>query len=234
MSEASIALNRFGLGGRPNEAVPARPKQWLLDQFARFEPAPAAIASQDKSPALIGMLADVREARQERKQAAGQSDRQAKPGTAPAAAMTDASAAAAKMPKPGAGLYRDLRQAYVSAVGARTEAALTTSTPFIERLVHFWANHFAVSIDKVVTVGLAGAMEFEAIRPHVLGTFGDMLGAVERHPGMLLYLDQAQSIGPGSPLGQRAARNGRTRGLNENLAREIMELHTLGVRTAYT
>lgn len=76
--------------------------------------------------------------------------------------------------------------------------------------------------------------EFEAIRPHVLGRFRDMLGAVERHPAMLLYLDQAESVGPDSMLGLRAAQRGRQRGLNENLAREIMELHTLGVRSGYS
>jgi uncharacterized protein (DUF1800 family) len=78
-------------------------------------------------------------------------------------------------------------------------------------------------------------LEFEAIRPHVLGKFSDMLLAVEQHPAMLIYLDQAQSIGPNSPAGQRISmRGGKQRGLNENLAREIMELHTLGVRTGYS
>jgi len=101
-------------------------------------------------------------------------------------------------------------------------------------MVWFWANHFAVSIDKGSMPGLAGPFEFEAIRPHVLGTFGDMVGAVERHPAMLLYLDQAQSIGPSSFAGMRAERQQRQRGLNENLAREILELHTLGVRSGYT
>jgi uncharacterized protein (DUF1800 family) len=101
-------------------------------------------------------------------------------------------------------------------------------------MVHFWANHFAVSADKLTMIGLAGLLEFEAIRPHVLGKFRDMLVAVEQHPAMLLYLDQAQSIGPDSRAGQRAARFGRQRGLNENLAREILELHTLGVRSGYS
>ncbi|MBW8783953.1 MAG: DUF1800 domain-containing protein, partial [Novosphingobium sp.] len=93
------------------------------------------------------------------------------------------------------------------------------------------------SIDKIRVVGLAGAFEFEAIRPHVLGKFGDMLQVVKQHPAMLLYLDQAESVGPDSLLGQRAAMrlgaNGRKVGLNENLAREILELHTLGVRSGY-
>nr|MBA2771957.1 DUF1800 domain-containing protein [Sphingomonas sp.] len=117
---------------------------------------------------------------------------------------------------------------------ARLVSALTTATPFVERLVHFWANHFAVSADRLPTVGLAGLLEFEAIRPNVLGRFGDMLLAVEQHPAMLVYLDQAQSIGPNSQAAQRARKRGAKRGLNENLAREILELHTVGVNGGYT
>ena len=133
-------------------------------------------------------------------------------------------------------LRRDARDDYLAAVNARLASALDTPAPFVERLVHFWANHFAVSVDKPVVLGLAGPLEFEAIRPHVLGRFDDMLLAVERHPAMLLYLDQAQSIGPDSLAARRAAEREpqRQRGLNENLAREILELHTLGVRSGYT
>jgi uncharacterized protein (DUF1800 family) len=105
----------------------------------------------------------------------------------------------------------------------------------VERLVQFWSNHFAVSVDKLLVVGLAGGFEADAIRPNVLGRFEDMLLAAARHPAMLLYLDQAQSIGPNSPAGRRAQNlHQRGRGLNENLAREILELHTLGVRSGYT
>jgi hypothetical protein len=98
----------------------------------------------------------------------------------------------------------------------------------MERLVHFWSNHFAVSVDKLLVIGLAGGFEADAIRPHVLGRFEDLLLAAVRHPAMLLYLDQARSAGPNSMAGARG------RGLNENLAREILELHTLGVRSGYT
>jgi uncharacterized protein (DUF1800 family) len=120
-------------------------------------------------------------------------------------------------------------------VAARTGAALTAPAPFVERLVHFWANHFAVSADKLPVIGIAGLLEFEAVRPHVFGRFRDMLLAVEQHPAMLLYLDQAQSIGPGSMAANLAERLGRRRrGLNENLAREILELHTLGVDGGYS
>jgi hypothetical protein len=89
-------------------------------------------------------------------------------------------------------------------------AALTTDRPFIERLTYFWTNHFAVSADKVAVFGLAGSFEREAIRPHVLGNFTDLLLASTRHPAMLLYLDNQTSVGPNScsraaPSGTRAS-----------------------------
>jgi uncharacterized protein (DUF1800 family) len=122
-----------------------------------------------------------------------------------------------------------LQQAYRDEARARIEAALNAETGFAERLTWFWSNHFCVSIAKNGVRPLAGAYEREAIRPHVLGRFHDMLLAVETHPAMLIYLDNARSIGPNSQVGVS-----RGRGLNENLAREILELHTLGVRTVYT
>ena len=132
-------------------------------------------------------------------------------------------------------LRQSIRQDYLAMNAARLNLALTTQVPFIERLVHFWANHFAVSVDKLPVIGLAGLLEFEAIRPNVLGRFSDMLLAVEQHPAMLVYLDQAQSVGPDSEAGEFVSgRGGKQFGLNENLAREIMELHTLGVRTGYS
>ncbi len=119
-------------------------------------------------------------------------------------------------------------------MNARARAAITSERDFLERLVQFWSNHFAVSVDKVAVLGLPGTLEREAIRPHVLGNFADMLLAVEQHPAMLLYLDNAQSIGPHSQVAQLAERRGRDIGLNENLGREILELHTLGVDAGYT
>src|SRR6202012_4456571 len=101
---------------------------------------------------------------------------------------------------------------------------------FAERLVGFWSNHFCISANKGELARMwAGSFEREAIRPHVLGRFSDMLKAVEQHPAMLFFLDNQQSLGPDSRAGQN-----RKRGLNENLAREIMELHTLGVGGGYT
>jgi uncharacterized protein (DUF1800 family) len=107
--------------------------------------------------------------------------------------------------------------------------AVTTPAPFRERLVWFWTNHFAISRRQGRCAAVAAAFVEEAIRPHVSGRFGDMLLAVMRHPAMLLYLDNASSFGPDSPVGQKTHR-----GLNENLARECMELHTVSPLSGYT
>jgi hypothetical protein len=113
---------------------------------------------------------------------------------------------------------------------ARLQRAVMADCGFAERLVVFWSNHFCISANKGGLARMwAGSFEREAIRPHVLGRFADMLKAVEQHPAMLFFLDNQQSLGPDSRAGQN-----RHRGLNENLAREIMELHTLGVGGGYT
>ena len=113
---------------------------------------------------------------------------------------------------------------------ARLSAAAAADIGFAERLVWFWSNHFCVSASKSGIVAImCGPYEREAIRPHALGRFADLLLAVETHPAMLLYLDNARSIGPDSAAGRAQGK-----GLNENLAREILELHTLGVRTVYS
>lgn len=130
------------------------------------------------------------------------------------------------------------RNAYLTGVGARADSAIQSRTPFVERLTHFWSNHFAVSVEKLAVMGFAASFEIDAIRPHVLGRFEDLLLAAVRHPAMLIFLDQATSTGPNSVVGRRARERavpGRAiEGLNENLAREILELHTLGVRSGYT
>ncbi|NND36662.1 MAG: DUF1800 domain-containing protein, partial [Gammaproteobacteria bacterium] len=127
------------------------------------------------------------------------------------------------------------RSHYVGQVAARYRTAAATDYPFHERLVHFWSNHFAISADKQPLPTIAGLFENEAIRPNVAGRFADLLIAVEQHPAMILYLDNQRSAGPNSPLARRANRRNSNRnfGLNENLAREILELHTLGVDGGY-
>jgi len=107
--------------------------------------------------------------------------------------------------------------------------ALITPAPFRERLVWFWANHFAVSLNRLECLPVAGAYIREAIRPHVAGRFSDMLLAVMRHPAMLMYLDNWTSVGPQSAAGLATGH-----GLNENLARECLELHTLSPASGYT
>lgn len=176
----------------------------LLAQLAAYDPRPPALAATPGTAQAAALLVEL----------AG--NREEKPDEARRMA-----------------LRKRVREGYTAAGSARLASAIATDTPFPERLVHFWSNHFAVSADKLQTVGLAGTYEFEAIRPNILGSFEQLLLASARHPGMQLYLDQAQSIGPDSQLAQRAPGR-RQIGLNENLAREILELHTLGVDGGYT
>jgi len=120
------------------------------------------------------------------------------------------------------------REQYLREAIARTGIAITSPTSFHERWVRFWSDHFTVTGKQPVIGGLAGSFEREAIRPHVTGRFVDLLHAVVRHPVMLLYLDNARSFGPNSPAARLS-----DGGLNENLGREVLELHTLGVDGGY-
>jgi uncharacterized protein (DUF1800 family) len=129
-------------------------------------------------------------------------------------------------PPPGQG---ETARLYRTDVSAQLGRLVTTDAPYRERLVTFWANHFTVSRRNGGVGGMACAYVREAIRPHVTGKFHDMLLAVMRHPAMLLYLDNAVSIGPHSPVGLR-----KGMGLNENLARESLELHTVSPASGYT
>jgi uncharacterized protein (DUF1800 family) len=133
-------------------------------------------------------------------------------------------------PKPPPQPLNIIQKTYRAEALARLQRATLADCGFAERLVAFWSNHFCISANKGGLARMwAGSFEREAIRPHVLGRFGDMLKAVEQHPAMLFFLDNQQSLGPDSRAGQN-----RKRGLNENLAREIMELHTLGVDGGYS
>ncbi len=123
---------------------------------------------------------------------------------------------------------KQARERYRADIAIRTRLAATSDTPFQERLVQFWSNHFTVSTQRPIIAPLGLAYENEAIRPHILGTFRDMARAAILHPSMLIYLDNAQSIGPDSTAGQK-----RDKGLNENLGREALELHLLGVDGGY-
>jgi len=199
--EGAIAAHRFGLGARPGEiaAASASPKAWLLDQLDTAPPQPQALDGQPFDTGGNLAVALLQYGKMSSEQRL--------------------------LAKP----FKSYAELFTREMGARFALGFTTEKPFAESLVWFWSNHFAVSTQNPRVTSLAGAFEREAIRPHVTGRFEDMLLAVVRHPAMLLYLDNAQSIGPDSAAGQHSGK-----GLNENLGRELMELHTLGVDGGYT
>ena len=200
----AIAAHRFGLGEADLAVVGADASAWLLAQIGPAEP-------QRGSGLVTGAQGLARQAEVVLAQ------RQP--------AMADAATPAAlAMP------LRDIAQADVR---ARLATAAASQQPFNERLALFWANHFTVSLAKASTRGAAGAFEREAIRPHIGGRFVDLLRAAVQHGAMLRYLDNDRSAGPDSAVVRRLARRAGTTppqvtGLNENLARELLELHTLG------
>jgi len=228
-AQAALALHRFGVGPRAGSiaAIASDPRGALLAELDR----PGAGRISDADLLTSGVAARVAFAYQQAQRVARQAERAAQPATAPgsggAPEMKDQTPpASAPRPNPGPSVPQ---QIYLAEAKARIHAALAADIGFVERLVWFWSNHFCVSADKGNVRQICGAYEREVIRANVLGRFGDMLLAAESHPAMLIYLDNARSIGPDSMAGLR-----QKRGLNENLAREILELHTLGVRTVYT
>jgi len=246
-AEAVLALHRFGLGPRPGSiaAIASDPRGALLAELER-----PGIGRID-NPELLTSAQSARaafEARAERqaqniiaeraKKAAEQAQAQAmngemtqpvdapRPAATPQTEPTEAPRRPAAAPQAEPGRTPE-RQNFLKEVKARLDAAVDAEIGFAERLVWFWSNHFCVS--GYTVANMAGGYEREAIRPHVLGRFADMLLAAEGHPAMLVYLDNSMSFGPQSVAGIN-----RTRGLNENFAREILELHSLGVRTGYS
>src|SRR5262245_55961771 len=228
--EAALALHRFGLGPSPGSiaAIASDPRGALIAELERPragridnpELMTSAQASRAAFEARAARLAEAIVAQRAEK------ERQAAAQDAGAAAQ---SADPARPPAPPQFTEATTveRQMFLKEIRARLDAALDAEIGFAERLVWFWSNHFCVSAERVPN--MAGGYEREAIGPHILGRYADMLLAVEGHPAMLVYLDNFVSIGPNSVAGIN-----RTRGLNENLAREILELHTLGVRTGYS
>src|ERR1700758_2991125 len=210
--EAALALHRFGFGPRAGsiEEIADDPRGAVIAELDR--PGAGQITNPDlpTSGAANRAVFEYRAEQNAEKKRAKRDAAQA--------AMEAAPAQPEAVPLP--------RQLFRNEARARIDAALAAEIGLAERLGWFWSNHFCVNQDKTV---MAGAYEREAIRPHVLGRFADMLLAAESHPAMLLYLDNAQSMGPDSVAGIN-----RDKGLNENLAREVLELHTLGVRTVYT
>jgi uncharacterized protein (DUF1800 family) len=221
---SAIAANRFGLGAKPGELaqIGSQPRDWLFAQLSGAAPLLTGPELHSSAETLARGLEVRRELRAAKRAAAE--------ATSDPDDKANAVAAVMKIGQ----VYRPI---YIAEATARLRQGVTTDRPFVERLTYFWTNHFAVSIDKNLVLGLAGSLEREAIRPNVLGHFSDMLLAVERHPAMLLYLDNHLSVGPHSrAAGLLARRQGSQRrvGINENLARETLELHTLGVGGGYT
>jgi uncharacterized protein (DUF1800 family) len=238
---AALALHRFGFGPAADSiaAIAADPHGALLADLERPQ-AGLVAANLPSSAESAREVFDFRAEQTAKQKLALRAQKQAgnaaslvdcrKPSGEPCVAP-DANEAANQQPpvaKPGPPPAPPLpQQLFQDEAKARFDAALGADIGFVERLVWFWSNHFCISADKIVE--MAGPFEREAIRPHVLGRFADLLLAVETHPGMLFYLDNVQSMGANSTAGIT-----RDKGLNENLAREILELHTLGVRSGYT
>ena len=242
---AALAAHRFGLGESSLQPLQADPAGWLLAQIG---PADAA-RGENLATLGEGLRSYARFLQAQRNLAlAGNGGTPAAPASAGSMAGPDTPGGAAMAMADARGAEQRLVRHFQSLVQADVRAHLATAAaserPFAERLVMFWANHFTVSIAKGATRGLAGAFEREAIRPHIAGSFEQLLGHAVRHGAMLRYLDNELSAGPNSALVQRRTRRPafaqapnlpRITGLNENLAREVLELHTLGVASqAYT
>jgi uncharacterized protein (DUF1800 family) len=222
--DAALALSRFGLGAREGSlaSIAQNPRGALKDEVTgRVLLTPAGPELRQTSDLLVDLYAFLKDQKNQR-------SRQAASGSGAQTPQPPAMAPGTAQQNPPPPLPQ---RVFLAEVDARFNGTIREPVIGIgERLAMFWANHFAVAVGKGPAVRiLAGAFEREAIRPHVFGRFEDMLLAVETHPAMLFFLDNQQSVGPDS----KASGHGK-RGLNENLAREIMELHTLGVDGGYT
>ncbi|WP_395646855.1 DUF1800 family protein [Terricaulis sp.] len=231
---AAIAAHRFGFGPRPGElrTIAGDPRGWVKSQLGpqRTLPAPvAALPAAEEDLLAFGRWLVQRRLNGNNGQRV--EDRAERQG------ITQEEMRALSVEED---FIQTFRERVARAVGARLEAAMTSETPVHERQVHFWSNHFTVSGAKPAAIALPPSFEKDVVRPNVGGRFADMLLASCKHPGMIVYLDNWLSIGPHSIAAQNPQRarrlpgGGRPTGLNENLAREILELHTLGVHGGYT
>ncbi len=259
---STVAVNRFGLGARPGEIASLRsdPRGWLRQQLRPETTLPAPMAAL---PSTLDDLSAFRQwtaslARKARAQGMDPATMRADPaklrrarttGAGDRDSMADANGAMAPADAGGLSVEGSFKQVFgprhATAVKARFDVAVATDRPFFERLVHFWSNHFVVSGAKPGAIAMPPSFERDVIRPHVTGRFVDMLMASTKHPAMLFYLDNLLSIGPNSALARNPSLRRqaqqvdqdfaipRSIGLNENLAREILELQTLGARSGY-
>jgi len=226
------ALNRLGYGPRPGdvEAIDKLGPEAWLQQFLAQQMAPALL------PESLGTRLQALTTTQLSQAELIARFRAATPAglARDVGSMSDAETAALL-----AKARRELvRPVLLEAASQRLLRALESPAQLEEVLVEFWFNHFNVFAGKGQVAVLVGDYERQAIRPHVLGRFRDMLGASAKHPAMLVYLDNVQSVAPGykppALIAQLNPNAVRPVGLNENYARELMELHTLGVDAGYT
>lgn len=201
--EGALAVTRFGLGARYGDLASASndPHAWLDRQLTNSNVMPFPVDGLNSSK--VNLSTAITYARSARTQRANEDTQR--------------------------NFRRTARQTTRTEIARRTAFAVETATPFHERLVRFWSNHFTVAMKSPPTRLVAGAYEREAIRPNILGSFSELAINAIFHAGMLVYLDNWQSIGPNSRVGRR-----RQRGLNENLAREVLELHTVTPQAGYS
>lgn len=205
--DSFIAINRFGLGAAPREEdlLLGDPRGWIENQINLSPALPNKLSTFGSSSDIIYSLQAARRARKNNKDRSQNNSN------------------------------NTFRKDVVREVLAQASLMSQTKAPFMERMVKFWSNHFTVSSVKKTIAPAIPAYEREAIRPHIFGKFSDMLKATSRHPVMLTYLDNVASMGENSRAGKRRIkRNGNEKTINENLAREILELHTLGVNGGYS
>jgi uncharacterized protein (DUF1800 family) len=208
-----LADIRFGTGLAPDIAPPSSVGQ-MLGRLTGPDPMASAypIETYDQMRARMIQARDLRKAR---RQAKAEADKQ-------------------RLNKQFRRVIRDARMAQADWLIQALARRSHTSDGLRERLTWFWADHFTVRGKGGVLrrASLPHAESF--VRPHLTGRFADLLISAATSPVMLNYLDQMYSVGPAAAIQARAKANGKRRGLNENLAREILELHTLGVGGPYT
>lgn len=207
LSVPTMAAIRFGYGLRPGEA-PVPSQDALIAQLKAGAQSPVAFpvgGLEERRAAISDLQQQLRDLRQSDDDDQERRERR-------------------KV------LQRQAQARFQQDASARLLQAVLSPYGFHERLATFWTNHFSTSANKSLPMRLlVPAYEAEAIRPHISGHFSDLLRSATEHPAMLIYLDQAQSLGPDSRGGMQ-----QKKGLNENLGRELLELHTLGAGSGYT
>ena len=206
-----IAVNRFGLGARAGDITRASrgPEDWLWKQL---DPKASELFSRAQLDSSKTLMTNVQAAQMEKRRQKQDRENNKEPQAEQVKSVQARS-----------------REVLRREIQARMFVGSSTDFAFHERLARFWSNHFSVSAKNPFTTALVGSYEREAIRPHILGQFDELAVNAITHPAMLIYLDNRQSVGPNSKVGQRGKR-----GLNENLAREVLELHTVTPAARYT